>query len=213
MFQHGPAEFERGLDVLSDGQQSLFYFALAAAVFDLERKAMADKIKGFDRMSFAFPRSASSASKSPKTISLRITCPASSPRCATLSRMARHKPLSRAHPPSVLSRVEPTEVRYIRCDAEERVSSVLAVELPTDSVRRRQVHPWCTSGLSQLYFARFVVLVEGDSERIVLPRLAQPKDLRWTLPLWQSSPSGTPCPPFLEAPQSAFLSPRDITRP
>ncbi|HEY1859433.1 MAG TPA: AAA family ATPase [Gemmataceae bacterium] len=47
MFQHGPAEIERGLDVLSDGQQSLFYFALAAAVFDLERKAVADKIKGF----------------------------------------------------------------------------------------------------------------------------------------------------------------------
>jgi putative ATP-dependent endonuclease of OLD family len=47
MFQHGPAKIERGLDVLSDGQQSLFYFALAAAVFDLERNAVAEKIKGF----------------------------------------------------------------------------------------------------------------------------------------------------------------------
>jgi putative ATP-dependent endonuclease of OLD family len=46
MFQHGPAEIERGLDVLSDGQQSLFYFALSAAVFDLERDAVATKIKG-----------------------------------------------------------------------------------------------------------------------------------------------------------------------
>ncbi|MCA6100069.1 hypothetical protein [Bradyrhizobium australafricanum] len=33
--------------MLSDGQQSLFYFALAAAVFDLERDAVATKIKGF----------------------------------------------------------------------------------------------------------------------------------------------------------------------
>jgi putative ATP-dependent endonuclease of the OLD family len=47
MFQHGPAKIERGLDVLSDGQQSLFYFALVAAVFDLERNAVAEKIKGF----------------------------------------------------------------------------------------------------------------------------------------------------------------------
>ena len=32
---------------VSDGQQSLFYFALVAAVFDLERDAVAGKIKGF----------------------------------------------------------------------------------------------------------------------------------------------------------------------
>src|SRR4029077_5122119 len=47
VFQQGPAKIERGLEVLSDGQQSLFYFALAAAVFDLERDAAAGKIKGF----------------------------------------------------------------------------------------------------------------------------------------------------------------------
>lgn len=29
----------------------------------------------------------------------------------------------------------------------------------------------------ELYFARFVLLVEGDSERIVLPRLAEALDL------------------------------------
>ena len=47
LFQQGPAAIQRGLDALSDGQQSLFYFALAAAVFDLERKAVAGTIKGF----------------------------------------------------------------------------------------------------------------------------------------------------------------------
>ena len=33
--------------MLSDGQQSLFYFALAAAVFDLERDVVTGKIDGF----------------------------------------------------------------------------------------------------------------------------------------------------------------------
>ena len=47
LFEQGPGGIERGLDVLSDGQQSLFYFALVAAVFDLERDAVAGKIKGF----------------------------------------------------------------------------------------------------------------------------------------------------------------------
>ncbi len=47
LFQFGSGNIERGIDVLSDGQQSLFYFSLAAAAFDLERKAVTKSIKGF----------------------------------------------------------------------------------------------------------------------------------------------------------------------
>jgi hypothetical protein len=55
VFQQGPAGIERGLEALSDGQQSLFYFALAAAVFDLERAAVAGKIGGFDTEDLTIP--------------------------------------------------------------------------------------------------------------------------------------------------------------
>lgn len=47
IFEQGPDGQERGLDALSDGQQSLFYFALAAAVFDLEREVVAGTVDGF----------------------------------------------------------------------------------------------------------------------------------------------------------------------
>ena len=46
-FKQGPAGADRGLEALSDGQQSLFYFALAAAVFDVERAAVTGSIEGF----------------------------------------------------------------------------------------------------------------------------------------------------------------------
>ena len=49
IFEQGPDGQERGLDALSDGQQSLFYFALAAAVFDMEREVATGKVKGFQR--------------------------------------------------------------------------------------------------------------------------------------------------------------------
>ena len=55
VFQQGPAGIERGLEALSDGQQSLFYFALAAAVFGLERDAVAGKIDGFDTEDLVIP--------------------------------------------------------------------------------------------------------------------------------------------------------------
>src|SRR5207302_4623419 len=47
LFKREPGKIQTGIEGLSDGQQSLFYFALAAAVFDLERKAVAGDIEGF----------------------------------------------------------------------------------------------------------------------------------------------------------------------
>ena len=55
IFEQGPDGQERGLEALSDGQQSLFYFALAAAVFDLEREVVAGTVKGFRDDTLSIP--------------------------------------------------------------------------------------------------------------------------------------------------------------
>src|SRR4029077_15853417 len=55
VFQQGPAGIERGVDALSDGQQSLFYFALAAAVFDMERQVVGGKVGGFHKAHLQIP--------------------------------------------------------------------------------------------------------------------------------------------------------------
>ena len=55
VFKQGPAGEDRGLEALSDGQQSLFYFALAAAVFDLEREVIAGEVNGFRDDALSIP--------------------------------------------------------------------------------------------------------------------------------------------------------------
>jgi len=82
-----------------------------------------------------------------------------------------------SHSPAVLSRVEPSEVRYCRCNAKTRVSNVKRIELPTDDVEASKFVRGAILAYPELYFARFVLLVEGDSERIVLPQLAEALDL------------------------------------
>ena len=72
IFEQGPDGHERGLEALSDGQQSLFYFALAAAVFDIERQVANGKVEGFPTISCASRPSPYSRSRSPKTISRPI---------------------------------------------------------------------------------------------------------------------------------------------
>ena len=82
-----------------------------------------------------------------------------------------------SHSPAVLSRVDPREVRYCRCDPKTRVTSVKAVKMPSGTDEEAKFVRGALLAYPELYFARFVILVEGDSERIVLPRLAEALDL------------------------------------
>jgi putative ATP-dependent endonuclease of OLD family len=77
----------------------------------------------------------------------------------------------------VLSRVEPREVRYCRCDPTTRVSAIKSIRIPAGATEAAKFVRGALVAYPELYFARFVLLVEGDSERIVLPRLAEALDL------------------------------------
>lgn len=80
IFEQGPAGHERGLDALSDGQQSLFYFALAAAVFDLEHKVVAGDVEGFLDDQLRIPALTLFALEEPEIISHPISSRVSSTR-------------------------------------------------------------------------------------------------------------------------------------
>jgi putative ATP-dependent endonuclease of OLD family len=177
MFQQGPAEIERGLDVLSDGQQSLFYFALAAAVFDLERDAVAAKIKGFHGDELRIPALSIFDIEEPENHLSPYYLARIIAQVRSIVGSDSAQALITSHSPSVLSRVEPTEVCYCRRKSEKRESTVVPVELPEDASDAAKFVRGAMLAYPELYFARFVVLVEGDSERIVLPQLAQAEGL------------------------------------
>lgn len=177
MFQHGPAKFERGLDVLSDGQQSLFYFALAAAVFDLERDAVAVKIKGFRAEELRIPALSIFGVEEPENHLSPYYLSRIVAQIRSIVSGNAAQALITSHSPSVLSRIEPTEVRYCRCDPDTRASTIRAIELPSGATEAAKFIRGALLAFPELYFARFVVLVEGDSERIVIPALAQAEGL------------------------------------
>jgi putative ATP-dependent endonuclease of the OLD family len=177
MFQHGPAKIERGLDVLSDGQQSLFYFALAAAVFDLERDAVAAKVKGFRAEELRIPALSIFGIEEPENHLSPYYLSRIVAQVRSIVGGNAAQALITSHSPSVLSRIEPKEVRYCRCDADTRASTLRGIDLPSDATAAAKFIRGALLAFPELYFARFAVLVEGDSERIVIPRLAQAEGL------------------------------------
>ena len=177
MFEQGPDGHERGLDALSDGQQSLFYFALAAAVFDVERQVVTGTVVGFHKDQLRIPALSIFALEelenhlSPYFLARILR------QVRSLTEDGSAQALVTSHSPAVLSRVDPREVRYCRCDPETRVSTIKKIKLPKGLGEEAKFVRGAMLAYPELYFARFVVLVEGDSERVVLPRLADALDL------------------------------------
>lgn len=177
IFEQGPDGHERGLDALSDGQQSLFYFALAAAIFDLEREVVAGTAEGFRDDALHIPALTLFALEEPENHLSPYFLARIISQVRSLTDDGSAQAIITSHSPAVLSRVDPREVRYCRCDPKTRVSTIKNIKLPAGIDEAAKFVRGAMLAYPELYFARFVLLVEGDSERIVLPRLAEALDL------------------------------------
>ena len=177
VFEEGPDGHERGLDALSDGQQSLFYFALVAAVFDMERQVARGNVDGFHADQLRIPALSIFALEEPENHLSPFFLARIVRQVRSLTEEGSAQALVTSHSPAVLSRVRPSEVRYCRCDRKTRVSSVRKIKLPPGVSEEGKFVRGAMLAFPELYFARFVLLVEGDSERVVLPRLAEALDL------------------------------------
>jgi putative ATP-dependent endonuclease of the OLD family len=173
VFKQGPAGEDRGLEALSDGQQSLFYFALAGAVFDLERDVVAGKVEGFRDDTLSIPALTLFAFEEPENHLSPYYLARILQQIQSMVKGGAGQALISSHSPSVLSRVPPENVRYCRRNPDTATSSVLEIPMPTDGVEAVKFVRSAMLAYPELYFARFVLLVEGDSERIVLPKLAE----------------------------------------
>lgn len=177
IFEQGPDGCERGLDALSDGQQSLCYFALAAAVFDMEREVAGGKVEGFHKDQLRIPALSIFALEEPENHLSPYFLARIVRQVRSLTAQGKSQALITSHSPAVLSRVKPIEVRYCRCDPKTRVSRVKKIKLPLSTTEEGKFVRGAMLAFPELYFARFVLLVEGDSERVVLPKLAEALEL------------------------------------
>ena len=96
---------------------------------------------------------------------------------SALNTMVQHpdaQALIATHAPSMLRRVAPEHIRYLRL-TEARQSRVAQILLPESTDDAHKFVREAVQAFPEVYFSRLVVLGEGDSEEIVLPRLLQVK--------------------------------------
>lgn len=161
---------------LSDGQQSLLYVSLVLAMHDIGSKVLSgeladafdiDKLRPavFTLIAVEEPEN----SLSPHYLGRVVRT------LTTFAEGQDSQALVATHAPSLLRRVPPESVRYLRLN-EARSTVVKSIELPEDESAQKFVREG-VQAFPELYFSRLVILGEGDSEQIVLPRLLEARGI------------------------------------
>lgn len=178
VFSPGEGDAEQPAERLSDGLRSLFYLTLITAVFHAEDQAVSEAagasadspLRGEELdtptltvLAIEEPENHLAPHYLGRILNL-LTGIASSPRAQVLLT---------SHSPAILRRIDPASVRHLRLDPEAHRTIVRQIKLPTEADESHKYVRQAVRAYPEIYFARLVVLCEGDSEEVILPRLCE----------------------------------------
>jgi putative ATP-dependent endonuclease of OLD family len=173
-FRPDEAGRERALNDLSDGQRSLFHLAMTAAILDVESSIAADPIaSGFQPGGVSLPALTLIAIEEPENNLAPFYLSRIVRQIEDMTGGSRAQAVVSSHSASILSRVDPSQVRHFRLNPTNRTTCVRTIRLPENQEEASKFIREAVRIYPELYFARFVVLGEGASEEIVIPRLAE----------------------------------------
>lgn len=178
MFRPDEEGRDRPLEDLSDGQRSLFHLAMTAATLDIESRIATDPaVLGFQPDGVPIPALTLLGVEEPENNLAPFYLSRIIHQIADLTKGPRAQALVSSHSASILSRVDPGQVRHFRLDALGRTAKVNGIRLPEGEEEAAKFVREAVRTYPELYFARLVVLGEGASEEVVLPRLAEALDM------------------------------------
>jgi putative ATP-dependent endonuclease of OLD family len=175
-FGPAPGAAQADFNLLSDGQQSLLYISLVLAVQAIGRKVLTGDAPEFDADKLRPPVFVMIAVEEPEN--------SLSPHHLgrLLSELTEFSATNDAqvafatHSPALLRRVPPEQIRFLRLDGQRR-TSVQMIEMPDAVDEASKYVREAVLAYPELYFARLVVLGEGASEEVVLPRILAARGL------------------------------------
>lgn len=162
----------RPLEDLSDGQRSLFHLAMTAATLDVESEIVAGKALGFQTEDMGIPALTLIALEEPENSLAPFYLSRIVDQISQLTIGLRSQAFLSSHSSSILARVEPHQIRHLRLDLKSRTVTPNCIRMPEDDEEASKFLKQAVRAYPELYFAKCVVLGEGASEEIILPRLA-----------------------------------------
>jgi putative ATP-dependent endonuclease of OLD family len=165
------------MEDLSDGQRSLFHFALVKSLLDFKLKLESEVAAGKK------PPFAQEFARAPALTLFAFEEPENHLAPYFLARLIlelqklvvgqRVQAVVTSHSPAIVGRLEPTSLRYMQRNRQTGVSTASPLKLPEQDDEAAKFVREAVRAHPELYFARHVIFGEGASEEIILPRLAE----------------------------------------
>ncbi|GLO60109.1 chromosome segregation protein SMC [Vibrio sp. MACH09] len=166
---------DRSIAELSDGQSSLFHIAMTSATLDIESQLINMEPAEFNIENMNLASLTILAIEEPENNLAPFYLSRIVEQVLELTKNTRSQAILSSHSSSILSRIEPAQVRHFRL--QQSVSKVNPLSLPNDETDEAKYVQQAVKAYPELYFAKFVILGEGASEEVILPRLSKAMDL------------------------------------
>lgn len=184
IFSSSISESKLPVERMSDGLKSLFYLTLVAGIFEfqhtLNTEPDADDREDEESEEPDQSLKASDEIAPPVLTVFAVEEPENhvAPHCLRrimdlLVRLADHlhgQVLVTSHSASIVSRVDPADIRHFRLDPATLSGRVRPIILPDSEDEAFTYVKEAVQAFPELYFSRVVVLCEGDSEQEIIPR-------------------------------------------
>ncbi len=176
-----PTEIPREYRVeeLGDGLRSLFYLSLVNTMLEVEEGILLSMSKGEDQTAFSLlpPVLTIVAVEEPENHISPHLLGRVIDNLQRISNKANSQTILTSHTPAIVKRVDPQNVRYFRICKSDECTKVRSITLPDCEKEEEQFKYVKEAVLAypELYFAKMVVLGEGDSEEIIIRKMLEIK--------------------------------------
>jgi putative ATP-dependent endonuclease of the OLD family len=175
--QFSPTETENTYNVsaLGDGLKSLFYLSMVDSLLEIESEAIKERLTETDEskriLNIVPPALTIIIIEEPEN---HISPHLLGKVVENLNRIAgreNSQTIITSHNSSIVKRIEPTNIRHVRMCNVTQTSIVNNIILPEQVNEEYKYIKEAVKAYPELYFSSLVVLGEGDSEEILLPKI------------------------------------------
>lgn len=167
---------EQTSERLSDGMKSLFYFTLIGTFFEIENKILSTTTDELKMSRLNIPLFNIFAIEEPENHLAPHYLGRIMKVFREISNSDRAQVIITSHTPTIIKRVDPEEIRHIRLD-QNRLSLLTNITLPEKTDEAFKYVKEAVKAYPELYFSKLVVFGEGDSEELVLAKIAEANDI------------------------------------
>ncbi|GEN66263.1 ATP-dependent nuclease [Chryseobacterium rhizosphaerae] len=163
-----------GIDELGEGYRSLFYLTLVCSLLDVEEK-ISEEEDG-ETIGITRPLLTILAIEEPENHIAPQLLGRVIKILQSISEKENSQVLLSSHTPAIIKRLEPEQILHFRI-TEDYETDVNQIKLPEKTDEAYKYVKEAVRNYPEIYFARLVVIGEGDSEEVIFNRLMDVMDV------------------------------------